>query len=168
MIITSFNLLVSNHDTTPDIILGNDFLSSIGLNPDPLSQQIKWFDHVIPWKNYSDFPSIKFKLFQQLLFTQEKQEDVLEMQMGAAEIKQAQYSHVDPAYVAAQQTHLLPEQQEQLATLLSKFPHLFSGKLGHYPHRQVHLELQPNAIPVRKQPYAVANAHHQLFSAELN
>ena len=69
---------------------------------------------------------------------------------------------------AAQQNHLSPEQQADLAALLSKFPQLFSGKLGHYPRRKVHLELQPNAIPVHKWPYAVANAHQHIFSTELN
>jgi len=54
--ITKFDFLVSNHDTSPDIIPGNDFLSAIGLNPDPISVTIKWFDHVIPWKHYKDLP----------------------------------------------------------------------------------------------------------------
>jgi len=165
-VITTFDLIVSNHDTTPDIILGNDFLSSIGLIPDPVSQTIKWFDHIIPWKNYTDFPQIKFKLVQHLLFSQEEQEDVLETQTAA--LKEAQYTAVDPAHVAAQQKHLSPEQQADLAALLHKFPQLFSGKLGLYPHRKVHLELQPNAVPVRKRPYAVANAHRHIYLAELN
>ena len=55
-VVTSFNFIMSNHNTTLDLILGNDFLSAIGLFPDPVSHQIKWFDHVIPWKNHSDFP----------------------------------------------------------------------------------------------------------------
>jgi len=131
-VITTFNLIVSNHDTTPDIILGNDFLSTIGLIPDPVSQTIKWFDHVIPWKNYSDFSQVKFKLIQHLLFSQEEQEDVLETQTAA--LKEAQYTAVDPAHVAAQQNHLSSEQQADLAALLHKFPQLFSGKLRLYPH----------------------------------
>ncbi len=118
------------------------------------------------------FPQVKFKLVQHLLFSQEEQEDVLEthplQHKGTAELKEAQYSQVDPAYIAAQQNHLSPEQQADLSALLSKFPQLFSGKLGHYPHQKVHLELQPNAIPVRKWPYAVANAHRHIFSTELN
>jgi len=102
-VITSFNIIVSNHDTTLDLILGNYFLSAIGLIPDPVSQQIKWFDHVSPWKNYSDFPQVKFNLVQHLLFSQEEQEDVLEthplQHKGTTELKEAQYSQVDPAYI---------------------------------------------------------------------
>jgi len=61
-------------------------------------------------------------------------------------IQEFKYTKVDPDLVAAQQKHLSPHQQQaDLAALLHKFPELFNGQLGHYPHRKVHLEL--NALP---------------------
>jgi len=32
--ITQFSFMVSMHDSSPDVILGNDFLNAIGLMPD--------------------------------------------------------------------------------------------------------------------------------------
>jgi len=148
--ITKFDFLVSNHDTSPDIILGNDFLSAIGLNPDPVSATIKWFDHVIPWKHYKDLPKAKFNIIQAMMLSIEEQWDLLEetntvYQKGPILIQESKYTKVDPDFVAAQQKHLSPQQQADLAALLHQFPELFNGQLGHYPHRKVHLEL--NALP---------------------
>jgi len=79
----------------------------------------------------------------------------------------SKYTKVDPDFVAAQQKHLSPQQQADLAALLHKFPELFNGQLGHYPHRKVHLELLPNATPVRRRPFVVAHAHRAVFLKDL-
>jgi len=120
----NFDFLVSNHDTAPDIILGKDFLSAIGLNPDPVSATIKWFDHVIPWKHYKDLPKAKLNIVQAMLFSIEEQWDVLEEthtihQKGPVVIQESKYTKVDPEYVAAQQKHLLPQQQADLASSIA-------------------------------------------------
>jgi len=168
--ITQFSFVVSTHDSSPDVILGNDFLNAIGITPDPVTRTIKWFHHVIPWKQYSDLPKAKFNLVQGIYLSQAEDEDVLEVNTiyhhGSIEIKEAKYGKVEPELVAAQQKHLSTSQQEQLAHVLHNFSKLFSGMLGKYPYKKVHLELQPNAKPVHKWPYAVAFAHHPLFLQE--
>jgi len=68
-------------------------------------------------------------------------------QKGSIEIKGAKYGKVEPKFVTAQQKYL-SAQQQGLAKLLHKFSKLFSGKLGRYPYKRVHLELQPNDKPV--------------------
>ena len=150
--------------------MGNDFLSQVGLKPDPVTKTINWFDHAIPWKQYSDLPKVKFCIMQSLLLEAEEQNDLLEshvIQKGPVQITESKYTKVDPDFVAAQQTHLSPTQQAELAALLRKFPKLFSGELGKYLGKKVHLDLIPGAKPVHKRPYAVANAHHTTFYQEL-
>jgi len=169
--ITQFPFLVSTHDSSPDVILGNDFLNAIGIIPDPVTRTIKWFHHVLPWKQYSDLPKAKFNLVQGIYLSQAEDEDVLEVHtihhQGSIEIKEAKYGKVEPELVATQQKHLSTSQQGELAHVLCNFSRLFSGMLGKYPYKKVHLELQPNAKPVRKRPYAVAFAHQPLFLKEL-
>ncbi len=75
---------------------------------------------------------------------------------------------MDTLEVAKAQKHLTPEQQDDLASLLSKYTKLFSGKLGLYPNKKLHFELMPNARPVYKRPYTVAHAHRAVFKQELD
>jgi len=85
---------------------------TIGLKPDPATKPIKWFDHEIPWKQFSDLPKVKFRIVQTIMFATEKTQDMLETntisQKGPIEIKESKYGKVDPTFVAAQQKHLPP------------------------------------------------------------
>jgi hypothetical protein len=55
------------------------------------------------------------------------------------------------------------EQRDKLLKLLNKFPKLFSGKLGLYPHCKLHLDFVENVKPVHKRPFPVAHAHLDVF-----
>mgnify|MGYP003497459468 FL=1 len=74
----------------------------------------------------------------------------------------------DVEQIAAQQLHLSVEQCHELVSLLKKFPHLFGGDLGLYPHQRIHIELEPNAHPVHRHPYAVPQSSMQQFKETLN
>ena len=43
-----------------------------------------------------------------------------------------------------------------------------TGKLGLYPHKKVHIEVESNTIPVHKRPYAVLNIYLEIFEKELD
>jgi hypothetical protein len=69
--------------------------------------------------------------------------------------------------VAEQQTHLSTSQRQELTQLLVRFPKLFSGKLGCFPNKQVHLELQKDAKPFQCHLYPVPKYHEQVFKDKL-
>jgi len=94
--------------------------------------------------------------------------DLIESNANAPPIANAHYQPADPEEVAAKQTHLTPEQRADLANLLRKFPRLFNGHLGLYPHKKVHLELLPNAQPVHRRPYDVPHSQLQVFQNALD
>jgi hypothetical protein len=85
----------------------------------------------------------------------------------ATEIKHSKCKKADAMEVAWQQTHLNEEQQATLGKVLHKHAKLFDGTLGKCPHRKVHLELDPNAVPVHSKPHTVAKTHKQVFKDEL-
>lgn len=85
----------------------------------------------------------------------------------AVDIKDSDYHQVDIADVVATCTQLTAKQQEQLEQTLNKYTTLFSGKLGKYPHGQIHLDIDPNATPVHKGHYPVAQHHYNTFKREL-
>jgi hypothetical protein len=69
---------------------------------------------------------------------------------------------VDVNAAVTEQKHLSVEQGAKLLKIFSKCTKLFSGKLGHYPHKKMDLELLPGAQPVHQQPYPVPHAHYQV------
>jgi hypothetical protein len=45
---------------------------------------------------------------------------------------------------------------------------MFDGTLGVYPHKKVHIGIDPNAKPVHSRPYPVPQIHLKTFKKELN
>jgi hypothetical protein len=87
---------------------------------------------------------------------------------GLVSILDAKYEVVAPDEVAAKQKHLNRKQRRDLAALLKRYPKLFSGQLGHYPHRKMHIELKDDAVPVHMRPYAVPRNLQEVFKKELD
>jgi hypothetical protein len=44
---------------------------------------------------------------------------------------------------------------------------MFDGTLGVYPHKKVHIDIDPNAKPVHSRPYPVPQIHLKTFKKEL-
>jgi hypothetical protein len=45
---------------------------------------------------------------------------------------------------------------------------MFVGTLGVYPHKNIHIDIDPNAKPVHSWPYPVPLIHLKTFKKELN
>ena len=63
----------------------------------------------------------------------------------ATEILDAKYNKTDVNDVVKQQSHLTSAQKKDLLELLTKHAKLFSGKLGSYPHKKFHIDIDPKA-----------------------
>ena len=84
-------------------------------------------------------------------------------------IKEAKYESISSNEVAKQYTHLSSIDQSKLSILLSKFPTLFSGKLGRYNKIKFTLELKdPSISPIFYKPYPIAQTHMAVFKQELS
>ncbi len=80
-------------------------------------------------------------------------EDLLEF--FATEILDAKYERTDVAEVVKGLTHLNAHQKEDLLRVLQESNKMFDGTLGVYPHKKVHIVIDPNAKPVHSRPYPV-------------
>ena len=78
------------------------------------------------------------------------------------------YETHDPTVIAKGCVHLSSEQQQQLTTLLSRFPTLFNGELKVYPHNQLHLDVDPSIKPFVLRAYPIPKKQLQIFKQELN
>ena len=105
--------------------------------------------------------------FLQILNLKKKSKRQQPLSNKSKTILHAKYEKVNTDEVARQQKHLAAKQQDDLKALLSKYTKLFSGKLGKYPHRKVHLDVKPNAVPKTCRPYPVPKHHEQVFKDKL-
>ncbi len=55
-----------------------------------------------------------------------------------------------------------------LLWVLQETKKMFNGTLGIYPHKKVHIDIDPNAKPVHSGPYPVPWIHVKAFKMELN
>jgi hypothetical protein len=166
-----------------DIILGRDFLDKIGLKIDfGSSKSMTWLDTTAlmkPKRSFDTPEGVNAYLSEWLdtptsetdnapLFAAHFEMELSDYNTYISEMKEAKYEKVSIDQVIQQQTHLSSSQGLELHAVLSKYTALFSGKLGKYPHRKMHLELLKEDTPlVHKRAYSVPHAHEDLFNQEL-
>jgi hypothetical protein len=110
------------------------------------------------------FDSLATELYLHLLLEENDNDDAF-----TSDIKPNDYHEVQVVKdVAASCEHLSPEKREDLFQILSKFEKLFKGKLGHYPHEKIHLDLQKGAVPKHQGAYPVPRANMEVFKNELD
>jgi hypothetical protein len=65
-------------------------------------------------------------------------------------------------------SHLNAHQKADLLQVLQENNKMFDGTLGVYPHKKVHIDIDPNAKPVHSRPYPVPQIHLKTFKKELD
>jgi hypothetical protein len=149
----------------------------IGLDLINSSKTIVWNGNQVPFKSYDYFDDAQ--LHESLAEAMEECpfdsiNDFFPMEIPfqpgykSQTIHGSLYEQVDIHNVALQQTHLPGNKQSELELILLRYPKLFSGKLGCYPHCKVHLDLKPDAIPCCCRPYPIPQHHKQVFKGELD
>jgi hypothetical protein len=98
---------------------------------------------------------------------QANKEEQFDKCFHSTQILQSKYNKADVQTVAKQQTHLMPAQQGERQTVLSKHNKLFLGKLGHYHHKKMDLELLPGAKPIHSKPNPIPCIQCDIFQNEL-
>ncbi|GKY96404.1 hypothetical protein MPSEU_000599900 [Mayamaea pseudoterrestris] len=150
------------------MLLGRDVLTALGLTIDFGDKQINWGNQSTPMVTMEDLSNrpkqIRDSLIERFVLFSDTEPDL----HTSEEILSAKYNKVSTDEVADQSTHLNEEQRTDLKRLLRRFPALFSGKLGKYPHELVHIDIDPQAKPVHKRHYPVPRVHEQTFKEELD
>ena len=155
--------------TSFDMILGQDY--NIWLRADVINSKrvVTWMGHEVPFR-VMPHSNQRFREMQQAYIASfsPKEEQYSPNHCGIAEILAAKYDVANVDEVADAQTYLTLLQRKQLKHLFRQFLKLFSGKLGCYPHRKIHLDVVDNAKPVCKKPYPVVEVYKKLFKDELD
>ncbi len=77
----------------------------------------------------------------------------------ATEFLDTKYEKTDVAEVVKGLTHLNAHQKADFLQVLQENNKMFNGTLGVYPHKKVHIDIDPNAKPVHSRPYPVPRIH---------
>ncbi len=86
----------------------------------------------------------------------------------ATEILDAKYDKTDVAEVMNGLTYLNAHQKADLLQVLQENNKIFDGTLGVYPHKKVHIDIDPNTKPVHSRPYPIPQIHLMTFKKELD
>jgi hypothetical protein len=114
--------------------------------------------------------SKEFDAMEDMLYIQVKDEIFGEdwLKCFATEILDAKYERTDVAEVMKGLTHLNAHQKADLLRVLQENNRMFDGTLGVYPHKKVHIDIDPNAKPIHSRPYPVPWIHLKTFKKELD
>ena len=163
-------LVMENNASQYDLIIGMDLMQLLGIDIHTSTKTVVWDGLRIPFKPRDYFRSEAYS--QTMLDTMEGSfddpDDTDNLGYKSPQIKSSLYEQHDTAKVAEQQVHLSPLQRQELAKLLAKFPKLFTGKLGCYKRKKVHLELKDGATPFWCRPHPVPKHHQRVFKEELD
>ncbi len=86
----------------------------------------------------------------------------------ATEILDAKYEKTDVAEVVKGLTHLNAHQKADLRQVLWENDKMFNKTHGVYPHKKMHIYIDPNAKPIHSKPYPVPQIHLKTFKKELH
>jgi hypothetical protein len=150
-------LVFDNDNVKYNIILGTNFLSKNGIMLNYSEGNMEWFNYSIPLCPPGGLDSKEFDLMEDMFHIQVKDkifgEDWLEC--FATEILDAKYERIDVVEVVKTLTHLNAHQKADLLRVLQEKDKMFDGTLRVYPHKKVHIDIDPNAKPMHSRPYLV-------------
>jgi transposase InsO family protein len=162
-------MLVAEAEATMfDMIIGQDLSIPLGIDVINSKRIVTWMDDITPFRVLANRNQRFQELQQQYIESFSDDEDYDQDYCHTVEIHSANYHKFDTDEVVDNQKHLSEIKKKDLKKLLRKFSKLFSGNLGKYPHRKIHLDIDPNAKPVYKRHYPIAEAHKHLFKEELD
>lgn len=156
--------MIFNAACSYDIIIGRDFLRDIGVVLNFKSNLMHWMDNEVKMKP-RDFWQ-KQSNFLEALELDDPYDRVDDEPMESY-IMDAKYERQTPKEIVEGLTHLNATERDKLEKVLSTCDALFDGTLGHYTKELVHLELEPDAVPVHSKAYSVPKAHEEIFKKEL-
>jgi hypothetical protein len=131
---------------------------------------MEWFDCSIPLRSPGGSDWKEFNAMEDIFHIQVKDELFGEdwLKCFATKILDVRYEKTDVVEVMKGLTHLNAHQKAYLLQVLQENGKIFDVIVRIYPHRKVHIDIDPNAKPVHSRPYPVPRIHLKTFKIELD
>jgi len=136
---------------------GTDFLSKVGINIKYEKGFMEWYKYMLLLIYPFSLDSKSFNNMKDAMFVQTEDEVFGDdwLDSFVTKMLNAKYDKTDVKDIVKQQTHMSANHQKYFVELLEKFSKLFSDKLDSYPHKQLHVNIDPDATPVHARAYPV-------------
>lgn len=170
-----------------DLIIGRDVLRAMEIKMDFSTSKVTCDESHIPMRLFPQAPNDDARLAEQLLddvlndhLYNDEAAEVLSSDTTtdldeddpdgykAKTIKHSRYEGADIEDVVDKCRQLSKDQRQQLLKVLQKYPRLFTPTLRKYPHEQIHLDVDQNAVPHRSRAYTVPHHQRAVFKKELD
>lgn len=149
-----------------DLILGIDFLTSLGIILDFSKKTIRWGDTELEMKEKG---VIQDAYAIDLLYTMSQEPSVLQKaEERQARILDADYSKIEMDEYIETLDHLDSSQKELLLATLKQFSELFGGGLGRLNIDPIHLELKEGARPYHAKAFSIPKAYEATTKKEVS
>ena len=163
--IETLNVYVFNQpDCAYDVICGRDLLSLAGVVLDFEQHIIRSQDKEVPMKPpgfWDDHMSMYLSLEQ--IFENDEFEQL--RNESFADILPSKYERVKPEDVPL--NHLNETMSKEIRDTIYNYPELFSGFVGKYKGKKIHIDVDEKAVPHHSRPYAVPRVHYDVYKGEL-
>ena len=143
-----------------DMIIGQDLLSELRIDVLFSSNKVLWDFKDTPFKSVHATEKVDYHVVDSPC--------IEEATERIKQILDAKYEKADVNEVAKQSTHLTPEQQRKLASVLKKHESLFDGTLGKFKGSKYNIELKKDAEPYHAKPFPVPKVHERTLRIEID
>ena len=143
------------------MIIGCDFIRSLGIDIHVADMTIHWDDADIPWHNIY---STKNNIFALSQYNEPLNSETNIMKR----ILDAKYTKSDLKTIAEISTNIDLQERNELYTLLNKYESLFDGNLGTWHGNTYYIKIKPYAEPYQRKSFPVPCIHELTFKQELD
>jgi hypothetical protein len=163
-------LVLDNNDINYNIILSTSLFSRTGFKSNYSKRSMEWFDYSIPICLPRWLDSNEYGTMQDMFHIQVKDELFGEdwLRCFATEILDDKHEKKDVVDVMKELTHLNAHQKADLLWVLQENKKMFDETLNVYPHKKVHIDIDPNAKFVHFVPHPVPQIPLKTFKMEDN
>ncbi len=140
-----------------DLVLGRACLKKMGITLDFARSVMRCLSINVPFRSASEAHKKETLIFQ----SANTQVNPLQVDRAiesyqARSITCSQYFKVATEQVIEAQAHLTDVQKTELGAVLERHSDLFSGRIGVYLNRELHIDLQPDDVPFYQgRPYPI-------------
>jgi hypothetical protein len=141
-----------------DMILGREILKELCILLYFEDESIEWDEVIIPMKHETDKVEKHFHLA-----------DSIQVDDATEHIKRildAKYDPADLQKIVTDCTHLSPDEQQALHTLLNKHKILLDGSLGTWKNEQYKIEFKADAMSYHARAFPIPNVHEATLILE--